>query len=624
MIRRGAPILLVVAIAAGIDARALTYGEAPGLREQVRAGNLPPVGERLPKAPLVLEPTERVGSYGGTWRRLGVNQNDSLLGSRIGYESLVRWDRTGRRVAPGIARSWEMHDGARRYVFHLRPGMKWSDGAPFTSEDLLFWFEDVVGNKDLSPVFPSYWCPGGGAFTVAASGSHAVEFRFDVPNGIFLELMAFRGIGMYYPKHYLKQFHVHYRPKAELEVLAKDEGLDLWHQLFLQKANIHDNLECPTIRAWVLTVGPPSTRLIVERNPYYWKVDSAGNQLPYIDRIATTIMQNKEVLNLKAIIGEMDMQARYIDSSKYTLFMKNRRKGKYRVLADSSPSSTVIYLNQYSKDPAMRALLCDVRFRRALSIAINREELIELIYSGLAEPANGVSSEFDPYYLPEFAGRHTQYDPLEAGRLLDAVGMTKNRRGHRRMPDGSRFRQILHYYPAETGTGVELWQLVGEYWREVGLEFVVKSDARTLSVMQVRNGNSDFWAYAIAGMHWITDAGWYVPSRDGAYFAPLYGRWVVRNGKSGVKPTDEFMRMLGWYQDLARTDAPQRRLELGRKILRQWVDQCYMIGIVRRKEITLVGNRLRNFPEAMIQDYRLLAPGYLCPEQFFLKGEPAE
>ncbi|MBT7054935.1 MAG: ABC transporter substrate-binding protein [Lentisphaerae bacterium] len=597
--------------------------EAPMLRSLVANGGLPPVSERVPAEPLVLVPTETTGTYGGTWRRLGVHPSDSLLGSRIGYESLVRWDRTGRNVVPGIAKSWEILDGAKRYVFHLRKGMKWSDGHPFTSDDLVFWYEDVVGNKEISPVFPSYWCPGGGTFTLRADGPHVVEFLFDEPNGIFLELMAFRGIGLYYPKHYLVQFHSRYQAKETLEDLAKAEGLDLWHQLFLQKANIHETPECPTLRAWVLKVGPPATRLMVERNPYYWKIDTEGNQLPYIDRIGTTIMQNKEVLNLKAITGGVDMQARYIDSSKFTLFMKNRKQGGYRVLADPSPSSTVVYLNQRSKNPAMRGVLCDPRFRRALSIAIDREELIELIYSGLAEPTNGVSSEFDPCYLPEFSTKHTEYAPQEARRLLDEVGLRRGRLGMRRMPDGSRFKQILHYYPAETGTGAELWQLVADYWREIGLEFVVKSDARTLSVMQVRNGNSDFWAYAIAGMHWITDAGWYVPIRDGAYFAPLYGRWVVRKGKSGVEPAEEFMRLLDWYGQLARTDSADLRLQLGRDILRQWANQCYIVGVVRRKEVTLVGNRMRNFPASMIQDYRLLAPGYLCPEQFFLEDAGA-
>jgi peptide/nickel transport system substrate-binding protein len=616
------PALVVLALCAvGVTGAAREYREAPSLSERVRSGELPPVAERLPRDPAVVSPVNEIGRYGGAWRRLGVSPNDTLLGSRIGYESLVRWDRSGRSVTAGIASSWDIADEGRTYVFHLRPGMRWSDGAPFTSADFLFWYEDIALNKDLTPVFPNYLCPGGGTFRVEAPDPETVVFRFDRPNGVFLEVLCFRGGMMLYPAHYLKQFHIRYRDKAELEAMAKDLGFDLWHQLFWQKSNIHDNPERPTVRAWRLKVPPPATRLVVERNPYYWKVDTAGNQLPYIDEIATTLLQNKEVLNLKAMTGGVDMQSRYMDSSKFTLFMKNRAKAGYRVLADTAPGATVIYLNQCSKNPAMRPILQDRRFRVALSVAIDRAELIELIYSGLAEPTNGVSSEQDPYYLPEFAGKHVQYDPELANRLLDEVGLKRGRGGMRLMPDGSDFKQILHYYPAETGSGAELWQLVGDYWREVGLDFVVKSDARTLSVMQVSNGNSDFWAYAIAGIHWVVDPGWYVPVRDGAYFAPLYGRYVARDGRSGVEPSAEFRQILDWYRELASiTGDPGRKLELGRRILGQWVNQCYLIGIVKPKELTILSNRFGNFPDSMIQDYRLMAPGYLQPEQFYLKA----
>ncbi|MCK5802599.1 MAG: ABC transporter substrate-binding protein [Lentisphaeria bacterium] len=613
---------LLVGMLSGQATPAPSYREAPMLAARVAAGDLPPVHERLPDSPQVVEPVAEVGVYGGTWRRLGVSPSDSLLGSRLGYEPLVRWDRTGRHPVPSLAKSWEVRDDGRTCVLHLRPGLKWSDGHPFTAEDLMFWFEDVVGNKDLTPVFPSYLSPAGGRFTVSSDDPYSVSFHFEKPNGIFLETLCYRGHSILFPKHYLKQFHIHYQSKESLEKEADKEGLDLWSQLFWQRANIHDNTERPTLRAWKIVVAPPATRLLVERNPYYWKVDTAGNQLPYIDRIGTIILQNKEVLNLKAMTGGVDMQARYIDSSKFTLFMRNRQKGKYRVLADPNPTATVIYLNNSSKDPDMRPVLCDVRFRRALSVAINRPELIELIYSGLAVPSNGVSSEFDPYYLPEFAKPNTQYDPDLANRLLDEAGLKKGRGGIRRMPDGKPFLQILNYYPAETGTGPELWQLVAEYWREVGLRFVVKSDARTLSAMQARNGNTNFWAYAIAGIHWAVDPGWYVPTRDGTYFAPAYGRWVAREGRSGEEPTAEFAHLLGIYREMSHTtNNESHKRQLGQSILRQWVEQCYMVGIVYKRDLTIVSDRMGNFPSSMIHDYRLMAPGYLHPEQFFLRAD---
>ena len=588
----------------------------------VKTGKLPPVGERLPNEPVVIQPIERVGRYGGTWKRIAISPYDSLMGSRLGYEPLVRWDRTGKKVVPGLARSWEIRDDGKTYVLQLRPGLKWSDGHPFTSEDVLFWYEDIACNKDLSPVFPSYLAPGGGKFTVTAPSRYVVEFRFDRPNGIFLELLCFRGHWLYSPKHYMKQFHVKHADPEELKSQAEALGLDLWHQLFLQKNNLHDNPDLPTVKPWKIKVPPPSTRLVAERNPYYWKVDPAGNQLPYIDRIAFTVMQNKEILNLKAMTGGVDMQARYIDTSKFTLFMENRQKGKYRVLADATPTSSCIYINQHSRDLRLRPLLQDRRFRIALSVATNRAEMIELLYSGLAEPTNAISSVHDPFYKPELRAPFIQYDPSLANRLLDEIGMTRGRDGMRRMPDGSRFRQILHCYPAETGTGTETWQLVVDYWREVGLDFVMKSDARVLSTLQVRNGNSDFWAYAIAGLHWIVDPGWYVPVRDGAYYAPMYGRYVARGGRAGIPPSPEFQQLVDWYRKLAQTPDPAQKLELGQRILSQWAEECYIIGIVKEKALTIVSNRFHNFPDSMIHCYRLMAPGYLCPEQFYL--DPSE
>ena len=613
----GAVLAFVASSAPGAPAR--TYREAPMLAERVRAGKLPPVEERLPDDPPEVEPVDSIGKYGGTWRRLAIWPTDTLMGSRLGYEPLVRWDRKGTTLVPGLAESWEIRDGGKTYIFRLRKGLKWSDGHPFTSADFTFWYEDVIRDKELTPIAPSWIAPGGGEFSLTAPDQWTVVFHFKEPNGIFLETLGFRGHWIYHPRHYLDQFHAKYADKQELEREAEVLGLDLWYRLFQRKADLHENTKLPTVRPWIVTVPPPDTRMVVERNPYYWKVDPAGNQLPYIDRITFPVVQNQEILNFKAMTGAVDMQARHIDMSKYTLFMESRKKGKYRVLADLSPGSTCIYVNQWSKDPELREILCDRRFRIALSAAVNRDELIEMIYSGLAGPTSAVSGPFDPYYLPEFEKHGLTYDPDLANRLLDEVGMKRGEDGMRRMPDGKPFKQILHSYPSEGGTGGETWQLIADYWREVGLDFVPKLDAATLSSMQVRNGNSDFWAYGNAGMHWIVDPIWYVPLAENAYHAPLFGRYYARKGRSGVPPTPEFQRLVDWYEELAATVGnDERKTQLGRNILSQWARECYIIGIAREKRLTIVSNRFKNMPDHMIQCYRLMAPGYIGPEQFYL------
>jgi len=618
-----AAFLLILAQSSAPVLAAGKRGEAPMLAKRVAAGQLPPVEDRLPENPAVVAPVERIGKYGGTWRRLAKGSADVAFTSRLGYEPIVRWDSSGRKVIPGFAESWDIRDGGRTYSFKLRKGMKWSDGQPVTSEDFMFWFEDVISNTDLSPVFPSWLKVGGEIPAVAAPDPWTIEFTFAAPYGIFLETLAFQG-NIIAPKHYLKQFHPKYGDMAAINAKAKSMELDYWYQLYGRMADLNDNAELPTWKAFKLKTQPPAPLLIAERNPYYWKVDPEGNQLPYIDQIAFKDLQNGEIITLKAMAGEADFQDRRIDSANFPLFMENSQRRNYRVLRDVSPTTVALYVNQYSKDPALRPILQDRRFRVALSHAVNRKELIFLLYANRAVASRAVASPQDPYYLPEFEKKYLEYDPKLAEELLDQVGLKRKGGGMRTMPDGTPFRQIMHVFPSETGTPGDLWQLLADYFREVGLDFVVTIESAALSRLQVCNGNSDFWAYCIAGMHWSVDPLWYVPWSSASYHAPLYGRYIATEGKDklGVKPPPEFQRLVDWYKELYSTvgnDA--RKLELGQAILRQWADECYVIGICKEENLAIVSNRFRNVPEHIIHDYRVLTPGYIGIEQFYIDDE---
>ena len=608
--------------------RADAWQEAPALAEQVKAGKLPPVEQRLPEHPAMVEPAHSLGKYGGTWRRMAVMTMDVLQATRIGYEPLVRWDQSGTKVIPGVAEGWEVRDGGRTFIFHLRKGHKWSDGTPLTSEDVMFWYEDMRGNPELSPaVADELWQ----TLKVTAPDPLTVEFRFDQPNGLFLESIAFGGNSWIVPKHYLKQFHPRYADLERLKEMARAAtGSDLWFVYFNQINNPNENPDLPVLKAWKLISRPPNTQMICERNPYYYKVDPAGNQLPYLDRVVSRMVQSGRMVNLKAMSGEVDFQERYIDSSEFGIFQKYSRLSReksdvaqrFRVMHDLIPGSSVIYVNQHSRDPVMRALLQDRRFRIALSVAVNRREVVELVYDGLASPSRGVAGPFDPYYLPEFNTKYIEYDPALANRLLDEAGLKRDGDGMRRWPDGREFRPTLNVYPAETGTDAELWQLIIEQWREVGLDFVMRTDARTLSVMRVANGDSDLWAYTSIGVHWILDPATYVPWGSNSYFAPLYGLYQRTGGKRGVKPRPEFQRLVDEYLEMRGllADDP-RRLELGRAILRQWSEECYTIGIVHPQALTIVSDRFKNVPDHIIHEWQVMTPGYMSPEQFYIDEE---
>jgi len=622
--RRTLPTLALI-VALGAPAVAAAYQEAPMLRKLVAAGKLPPVEQRLPEEPLVVKPLREVGKYGGTWRRLAITPNDSLMGNRLGYEPLVRWDREGIYPTPGVAKEWRIEDGGRRYVLYLRKGLKWSDGQPFTTEDILFWFEDVATNAELSKFITI--APKDTTLTVSARDPFVVVFEFDKPNGIFLEKLCYQGHYIYQPKHYLRRFHIKYAHPAELEKRTAQEGYEHWVQLYQNKVDPAMNPELPTINPWRIKIAPPATKYVVERNPYYWKVDTEGNQLPYIDQISSRVVDNGEVLNLIACTGGVDMQGRHIQPSKYTLFMspENRKRGgivRYRVLGDPGPGGNVgILLNLSTQNKRLRPYISDRRFRIALSVAINREEAIELITDGLGDPINGVGYPKDRYFVPGMDKRHTQYDPDLANRLLDEVGLKRGRDGARRFPNGRPFREIMYCATAGTAGELQLEQLVVDYWREVGLGFALKSEPTAFSYMRGRNGNFDFLFLGQAGLHWILQPALYVPIEDVSYFAPNYGRYVLSEGKAGVPPPPEFQRLIDWYYELVHTVGDDRRkLELGRNILWQWANECYMVGLYRIHALAIVSNRFRNCPDHILHGWRVMFPGYMQPEQFYIES----
>ena len=359
------------------------------LAELVAKGELPPVDQRLPENPAVVEPIKSIGKYGGIWRRMTLGTRDIQLDTRMGYEPLVRWDSTGKKVVPGLAEDWKISDGGRTYTFHLRKGLRWSDGHPLTSEDFAFYFQDVLGNKELSPIFPAWLVVGGEPVQFSAPDECTLVFTFAEPFGVFLEGLAYRGHTLVHPKHYLKQFHPHYVAEEELQRRAEQEGANHWRSIYGQRSVLNVNPDLPTCKAFRLITEPPASLIIAERNPYYWKVDPEGNQLPYIDQIRYTDVQNNEVVTMKAMNGDVDFQARRIDASSYPVFMESREKGQYRVMRDLAPDTVCLYVNQYSKDPELRPILQDARFRIALSLAVNREELISVLYSGMAVPSRG-------------------------------------------------------------------------------------------------------------------------------------------------------------------------------------------------------------------------------------------
>jgi len=603
--------------------RGRAFQEAPSLAEQVRAGSLPPVAERLPDNPLVIVPPEQRGPYGGTWARFATDTNDAgVYEARLSYDGFVRWDPMGRRILPNLATRWEIADGGRSYTFWLRRGVRWSDGQPFSADDLMFWYRDVLQDPELTPIAPVDFRRGGELVKLDKLDDYTVRFRFKAPHGLFLQMMA-SGLSyplLDFPAHYLKQFHPNYVPKEKLEAAAKAKGFHFWYQLFGERRDWR-NPECPRLWAWLIH-DATSLPISFRRNPYYWKVDPDGRQLPYLDRVTFGIF-DVETINLKAMNGEVGMQSRHMDFANYPLFMENRKKAGYRVLHWISAGGSVMQLApnlNLKTDPVLRNIFADRRFRIALSHAIDREAINEVAYFGIGKPRQCAPPPASPYASPEYERAHIRHDAARANELLDEMGLSaRDAHGVRLRPDGAPLSLFIET-TSMTGNA-RMLEMVAHDWTQVGVKTEVKVTARQL-----------FYTRKTALLHqvgvwWaadellpLIDPRWFLPYSAESIHAIGYARWHSSAGKAGIEPQGDLRRCIDLYREIQQTpdEAEHRRLfaeiiELNRKNL--WV-----IGTIGEvPTIVIASDRMRNVPEVAVYGWIFRSPGNTAPECYALQ-----
>jgi peptide/nickel transport system substrate-binding protein len=362
-----------------------TFSEAPMLAQLVKAGKLPPVEQRLPLEPMVVKPLHEIGKYGGTWRRAFTGPADLENGNRIcSTDKPLFVDYTGTVTKPSVAKSWKMSDDGKVFTLTFRKGMKWSDGAPFTADDVMFWYEEIYLNKELLPIPPTELSVGGKAGKIEKVDDYTIAFVFPEPYYLFETIMAgdaqvacgpatgaYRPsgiVGLYAPKHYLKNFLPKYVSLDALQKQVAEAKMGSWVSLFKYKFSWCLNPEVPTLTPWKTTNPINTPQWVLERNPYYYAVDTAGNQLPYWDKIVMNLAENLEVLNLRAVAGEYDWQSRHIQLPKLPVFLENQKKGNYKVYLDPGQfgGSAYIAVNlSYEGDAEVAKWLRNVDFRTA-------------------------------------------------------------------------------------------------------------------------------------------------------------------------------------------------------------------------------------------------------------------
>ena len=578
--------------------------ETPLFKEDVAGGKLSRVNDRLPSDPEIAEP-ETIGNPGGELRLLMGGPKDTRMMVVYGYARLVGYT-PALKLVPDILTSLDVQDG-RIFTLHLRPGHKWSDGHPFTSEDFRYWFEDVAQNTQLSPSgLPVSMMVQSEVPRFEVLDDATVRYTWTQPNPMFLPNLAGADpLFIYCPSHYLKQFHEKFADKVALEALVKKHKQRNWAALHAKMDTMYrnDNPDLPSLEPWVLKTKPPSERFIFERNPYYYRVDEAGHQLPYIDRVIMSIVDSK-IIPAKTGAGESDLQARYLRFDNYTFLKDGEELNKYKVrLWRTGPGSQLaLYPNLNVNDETWRTLVRDLRFRRALSLAVNRHEINQVIYFGLAIEGQNTVLPQSPLYEPEYRSAWANFDLREANRLLDSIGLTaRDGDGMRLLPD-HRPMEIIVENSGESTEQSDVLELIRDTWRGIGVKLFAKPLQLTLfrrrvfsgeTLMSINKGIEN--GLATAAM----SPSEFAPTSQQQLQWPQWGQYYETKGKAGETPNlPSATRLKELYQDWLSTALQPDQSRIWHAMLQIWADETFSIGTVAGVlQPVVVSENLHNVPE---------------------------
>ncbi len=602
------------------------YAEAPAFADLVKQGKLPSIEQRLPEQPLVIQPVHEVGRYGGTWRRGFTGPGDRWNGNRTvtGPDSLLFWDYTGEKVVPNVAQGYEFQDDGRTFVLKLRKGMKWSDGQPFTADDFVFWYEDIYLNKELNPTPNILFSINGKAGKLEKADDYTVRYLFDEPYFLFADVLAgstamsghaFQGdqlMGSFSPAHYMKQFHSKYAAGGRdgVDKMAHDANFDTWPLYYKYLNDYAKNPDVPTITPWK-TVTPSTTpQWTLERNPYYFAVDTSGNQLPYIDRVQLSLAENLEVLNLRAIAGEYDHQERHVDLGKLPVYLENQDKGNYKVYLDPGDyaGDCIIKFNRsYADDAELNKWFNTTDFRKALSLGIDRDQLNETFWLGLGTATSMAPADTNKYNPgPEYRNKWATYDPTQSNALLDKVGLDKkDAQGFRLRQDGTgRLRMEITTVGGQFVQFTQIMEVVRQQWTKIGIELNVQERERSLAEKMAGANQTQLYAWLADGSeHLFTFPDHvfpYNPTSEAA--GVLFAQWFQSGGTQGQEPPPKIKEIMDKFKQ-GFTVPEDQRIKLGKEIWQTVIDEVHTIATVglspAAQGTRIVKNTMGNIPTRM-------------------------
>jgi peptide/nickel transport system substrate-binding protein len=587
--------------------------ETPSLVARVQSGELPPVAQRLPREPQLVQMRahQTPGEHGGELRLLMGKQKDVRQIVIYGYARLVGYT-PELELEADILESYEVFEN-RVFTLHLREGHKWSDGHPFTSEDFRYYWEDIASNPELSKGGPDKrFIIDGELPRVEFPDKYTVKYSWSNPNPYFLTaLAAARPLYIYKPAHYLRQFHARYQDEEVLQQMIQDSGKNNWMGVHVSKDRPYKatNPDLPTLQPWLNSTYPPSDRFTFRRNPFYHRVDPNGRQLPYIDSIAVNIVSSK-LVPAKTGAYESDLQARYLRMDNYTFLKTGSKRNDFdvRLWHTAKGAHIALYPNLNTNDPVYRELMRDLRFRRALSLAIHRFEINQVVYFRLVQESNNTVLAEDSMYKPEYQYDGIEFDLEHANRLLDELGLTqRDDRGVRLLADG-RPLEILIQTAGESTEQTDILELIHDSWLSAGIKLYSIPSTREVFRNRIFSGDAimSIWSGLENGMPTPeTSPANLAPTSKYQYQWPQWGAYYESSGKSGEAPDLAAAQQLVNLNDQwARARSREERVAIWHQMLDINREQMFTIGIVNHvPHPVVVSDHLHNVPDKGFYDF---------------------
>ena len=614
---------------------AFGYSESPLLSKMVKNGKLPPIESRLPQTPRIIDFASRnleIGKFGGTIKMLMARAKDARQMTVYGYARLLIYKPKTFEFQPDILQSFDVIRG-KKFIFNLRPGHKWSDGHPFTAEDFRYWWEDVANNPKLSPVGPPKVMKVDGKLPqFRILNNLSIQYEWEKPNPDFLAALAGASpLYIYRPAHYMRQFHAEFTANSELQKLVTTAKQRNWAALHNKMDNLYrnDNIDLPVLQPWVCISKSSSNRLRFKRNPFFHRIDPKGQQLPYIDEFIFGIASNK-LISAKTGTGEVDLQARYLRFDDYTFLKKGEDRSPYstRLWTTAKGSHLALFPNLNHKNKVLRSIMQDVRFRRALSMAVNRYEINQVIYYGLAIEGNNTVLPESPLYKPYYRSKWAQLNLKSANQLLDDMGLIKrDSRGIRLLPDGNPLNLIIET-AGESTEQTDILELIHDSWLKIGIKIYSKPSQRNVFRNRIFSGETaiSIWSGIENGLASANSSpAEFAPTTQQLLQWPKWGQHFETGGKAGQIPNDPFaMELLKLYRDWRAEPVFAKRKDIWEKVLDIHTEQVYSIGLIAGVlQPVVVSNNLKNVPIKGIYNWNPGAHfGIYSPDTFWFKTLP--